>query len=115
MIVVEKVEGVLLPEYLSSTLLQELLVKYPSGEVTSHTFKVVPTGYFFDFAFDPFVVIVSSTFPLESLMANVAPLNVASPCVLLPVSTSCFSTSISAYSNSKFNLKLGEGSLLLAR
>ena len=67
------------PEYLSSTVLQELLVKYPSGEVTSHTFKVVPTGYFFDFAFDPFVVIVSSTFPLVSLIANVAPLKVASP------------------------------------
>ena len=58
---------------------------------------------------------VSKVFPFESFMANKVPLNVASPCVDVPVSTSCFSTSISAYSNSKFNLKLGEGSLLLAR
>ena len=94
--VVQKVEGVLSPENFSSTLLQLLLSRYPSGGVTSQTLSVVPTGYFLDLALLPFVVIVSKTLPEASFTSNTAPLNVASPCALVPVSISCFSTSISA-------------------
>ena len=44
--VVPKVEGVESPESFKVTELQESFFKYPSGEVTSQTLSVVPTGYF---------------------------------------------------------------------